>query len=444
MAADQGTSTRLSVDRPGEGERPAVREQVVVEGWAWSPDGAPEVAVRIGDRPAQVRPGGWRPDVSAALGIGQLRGYVALAATTGMAQGPADVRVSATGADGITVEVSRTVEIAYDGARVRRRPRPWAGFPERLDPRAGAGGTTHVEHIARYRWAAQLARDRDVLDAACGVGYGAQILLEEGPAAGVTGVDAFAGAIIEAREQSRGDIEFTVGDLRELPFSAGSFDLVVCFEAIEHVTDPGHVLDELRRVLRPDGVLAISTPIPGAAALHNPHHVGELEPDALHRLLHDRFRHVGLRWQHTALASLVDLGPTAGRPAAATPPLRWTTGPIEPLYALALASDAELPRPEPAGALAAGYDIGALITQAVQLQDDVAEARAMLAAQRARAERAERAYTELERRYGDARRAHEQVAASEHTMRSSRSWELTAPLRAGADAWRRAARRWRA
>ncbi|MEA2218252.1 MAG: hypothetical protein QOJ35_878 [Solirubrobacteraceae bacterium] len=432
--AIQVTTTQLSVDRPGEGEVPEVRDRVVVEGWAWSPDGPPRVTVTVAGRAAEVLPGAWRPDVSAALGIGEIRGYLAMGSVAGLEPGPAEVVAAATGADGIAVERRRTVEVAGVEARPGR-PRPWAGIAERLDPRITPGVLAHAEHVARYRWAAQLADGRDVLDAACGVGFGAH-LLHEGGARSVTGVDAFAGAIVEAREQGHDGLRFEIGDLLDLPFASERFDLVVCFEAIEHVAEQERVVDEIKRVLRPGGLLAMSTPVRGAFTVHNPHHVAELAPDELERLLRGRFDNVALRWQHSASASVLDLGPKDGRPASPSPSLEWTSGPIEPLYVVALAGDAELPQPQPAGSLAAGHDIAGLISYAYEISDQLAEARADLSAMRARALRAESAYEALEERHADALGALDEI-------RSSRAWELAAPLRAGEEAWRSAAKRWR-
>ena len=157
MSHYNGTDTKLSVDRPGDSERPAVRQLVVVEGWAWAPEGAPAVAVTAGDRSAEVMPGPWRPDVSSALGIGDVRGYVATASIAGLPPGPIEIVATATGADGIAVEVRRTADVTTVTDAGTARPRPLAAFSERLDPRTAPGGLTHVEHVARYRWAAQLA-----------------------------------------------------------------------------------------------------------------------------------------------------------------------------------------------------------------------------------------------------------------------------------------------
>lgn len=388
------TTTQLSVDRPADGELPAVRDQVVVEGWAWSPDGPPQLTVTVAGRPTEVVPSGWRPDVSAALGIGEIRGFVALGSATGLPAGQAEVIVTATAADGVTVERRRTIDVTSDPSRREGRPRPWADFTERLDPAVAPGSLTHVEHVARYRWAAPLAAGADVLDAACGVGYGAHLLSRAG-ARSVTGVDAFAGAIIEAREQAHPGLEFLLGDLLDLPLEDDAFDVVVCFEAIEHIAEQGRMLEELKRVLRPGGVLAVSTPVPGAITVHNPHHVAEITADELERLLRARFAHVSILAQHSAVASVIDVGPREGQVAVTSPPLGWTAGPVEPLYAVALAGDGDLPDLAPTGALAAGVDIGGLVSQFYATADELAKARAEATALRARAIRAEHAFEAL-------------------------------------------------
>jgi 2-polyprenyl-3-methyl-5-hydroxy-6-metoxy-1,4-benzoquinol methylase len=428
-------TTLLSIDRPAEGERPAVGRDVVVEGWAWSPSGPPHVSVTVGDRLADVRRGPWRSDVSAALGVGEMRGFVAVGQATGP-PGPIEIVVTAEGADGVKVERRRTVEIAGGLTPLAGRPRPFAGFAERFDPGVDAGGMTHAEHVARYRWAAQVAEGRDVLDAGCGVGFGAHVLHAAG-ARRVAGVDAFAGAVVEAREQAQPGLEFIVGDVRELPFGEHEFDLVTCFEVIEHVAEQERLLDELARVLRPGGLLAISTPIPGAIALRNPHHVAELDPHEFERLLRERFANVALRWQNSAIASIVEGGPSGSGLAPQSQPLGWATGPVEPLYAIALAGDGELPQTEPVGALAAGYDIGALITEWYETADELARSRAEVTAERARAVRAEGALAAADGRRTAVER--ELAEALEHLRRleSSRSWALTAPLRAAARARRR-------
>jgi 2-polyprenyl-3-methyl-5-hydroxy-6-metoxy-1,4-benzoquinol methylase len=180
---------------------------------------------------------------------------------------------------------------------------PIGNAAERFVPGQGRGELMEAEHLARYWWAGELVAGRRVLDAGCGVGYGAAMLAAAG-AAEVMGVDVAADAIAAAAEANPG-IEFTVGDLHALPFEDGRFDVVVCFEVIEHVDRQDAAIAELARVLAPDGVLAISSPNRGVYPPGNPHHVHEFVPDELHAALAARFAHVELRRQHDWIASAV-------------------------------------------------------------------------------------------------------------------------------------------
>jgi O-antigen biosynthesis protein len=161
------------------------------------------------------------------------------------------------------------------------------------------------EHRARYAWAAGLAASRKVLDAGCGTGYGLGIL-ERGGAAQLVGIDLSEEAVARARDDNASaDVEVLQGDVRALPFADGEFDLVVCFEVIEHVDDRDAVLDELARVVSASGIVCISTPNRRVYPAGNPHHIYEYEPDEFARTLATRFSHIALRRQTAWLASAV-------------------------------------------------------------------------------------------------------------------------------------------
>jgi O-antigen biosynthesis protein len=176
-------------------------------------------------------------------------------------------------------------------------------FPERFVPEE-MHGLIEAEHMARYRWAAACAPGRRVLDAGCGVGYGS-LLLHEARAESVIGVDIAPDAIEAANKRAGHVARFLVGDMVALPFEDASFDLVVCFEAIEHVRDQHGALDEMRRVLGPNGVLIMSSPNRDVYQAGNPHHTHEYMPDELYASLATRFANVELARQHAWLASLV-------------------------------------------------------------------------------------------------------------------------------------------
>ena len=96
-----------------------------------------------------------------------------------------------------------------------------------------------------------------VLDVGCSSGYLARPLAERGVR--VVGVELDAEAADEARAVCE---DVVVGDVEtmELPFEAGSFDVVLCGDLIEHLRDPGSALTRLRPFLRPGGRLVLTTP----------------------------------------------------------------------------------------------------------------------------------------------------------------------------------------
>ncbi len=185
------------------------------------------------------------------------------------------------------------------------------GYEERLIPEKHQGALFYLEHLVRYRFAATYAPGRRVLDVACGTGYGAAMLADAG-AASVCGVDISAEALSHARSHyARETVRWIEADARKLPFPDGDFDLISCFETIEHVAAPAEVLDELRRVLSPGGLLLVSTPNAAVSSGENPFHLHEMTPDAFASELRARFGHV-------LVAPQVDLGASAlGRAGAA-------------------------------------------------------------------------------------------------------------------------------
>ena len=141
------------------------------------------------------------------------------------------------------------------------------------------------QHLDRYDFAAEfLAGDETVLDAACGSGYGSQMLSTK--AKMVLGLDRSGHAVDFAQEhKTNANLEFQIGDLSErLVFPDGYFDTIVSFETLEHIgdqEDQESMLSEFKRVLRRGGRLIISTPdrdlVSGGLESDNPFHVRELD-----------------------------------------------------------------------------------------------------------------------------------------------------------------------
>jgi SAM-dependent methyltransferase len=177
--------------------------------------------------------------------------------------------------------------------------------PERIDIEDSRGSLVASEHLARYLWSAQLVRGRSVLDAGCGTGYGITALAHAG-ARRLVGVDISKEAVERASESNADlDVEIRRDDIEALPFADREFDVVVCFEVIEHVEEPEAVLDELARVLAHDGILCISTPNRRVYPPGNPYHLHEYEPQEFEEALAKRFSHVELHRQSAWLASTI-------------------------------------------------------------------------------------------------------------------------------------------
>lgn len=164
--------------------------------------------------------------------------------------------------------------------------------PERIVPDETEPGIVAL-HLKRYAFARPLCEGRDVLDAACGTGYGSAFLAEA--AAHVVGVDASEGALAYARGRyGRDNIEFAMMDVQRLELPDASFDTACSFETIEHVADPERAIAELVRVLRPRGVLVVSTPHAPVTthAPANPFHTVELSRADFEALLRRHFSDV--------------------------------------------------------------------------------------------------------------------------------------------------------
>ncbi|WP_304453293.1 class I SAM-dependent methyltransferase [Nocardiopsis sp. YSL2] len=107
-----------------------------------------------------------------------------------------------------------------------------------------------------YAWLAEPLRSATgtVLDLACGSGPTRAAL----PRVRWAGVDSSAGELAYAAALGRGPL--VMGDAAALPFATGSVDAVCAAMALQVLTPLDAVMDEVERVLRPDGVLAALTP----------------------------------------------------------------------------------------------------------------------------------------------------------------------------------------
>jgi len=118
-----------------------------------------------------------------------------------------------------------------------------------------------LRHICRYLFARKHLKGNVVLDAACGAGYGSDLLE---PIEKYVGVDYAEYCINFARNNYYMDHRsFIEGDLYSLCnlLQAQSFDTIVSYETLEHLESPEKVLSSFHELLRPEGRLILSIPL---------------------------------------------------------------------------------------------------------------------------------------------------------------------------------------
>jgi O-antigen biosynthesis protein len=210
-------------------------------------------------------------------------------------------------------------------------------------------GEIRLEHYHRYAVVLDVVSRKDVLDIACGEGYGSYLMSEV--AKSVIGVDISDETIQHASRAygHRPNLTFRQGAATKISFSDAAFDIVVSFETIEHLAEQSEMLCEIRRLLRPNGLFIISSPnrsiYSAVMGNRNVFHVKELDFGEFDTLLTRHFAAIKYFGQRMLAGSAIqpikrqqsnfrvwtDNGSSV-TPNANTP---------EPVYFLALCADSE-------------------------------------------------------------------------------------------------------
>ena len=144
-------------------------------------------------------------------------------------------------------------------------------------------------HLVVYEWIAERVAGKKVVDVASGEGYGADVLARR--ASSVLGIEPNPEAYEHARlKYPRVTFRRAIAETFTEPC-----DAIVFLQTIEHVADPGAVLEHFRAQLKPGGVAYVSTPNvltlapPGADRSGNPWHVKEYRADEFRALCEAHF-----------------------------------------------------------------------------------------------------------------------------------------------------------
>ena len=148
--------------------------------------------------------------------------------------------------------------------------------PDRIDSQDAFDMKTLQLHVERYSFAIRHGKRGDVLDIACGTGYGSYQLLQADKYAQsrVVAVDIDQSAIDYANKRySNPAIRFVCADAMKYQDPQG-YDTIISLETIEHIQDAGLFVKKLHSLLKKDGILIISAPVTPSTD-GNPHHFSD-------------------------------------------------------------------------------------------------------------------------------------------------------------------------
>lgn len=201
-----------------------------------------------------------------------------------------------------------------------------------------------VEHLHRYAIVSDYIEGKIILDIASGEGYGSNIMSKK--AKFVYGVDIDNSSIEKAKlKYNKENLKFLEGSASQIPIDDNSIDVVVSFETIEHHDEHEEMMNEIKRVLKPKGLLVISTPdklyYSDERNFNNQYHVKELYKQEFTDLLSKEFSEIQL------LTQLYSNGNSIIQDDKMHNGLQFFSGNYEkiatmvinPLYLIAIASD---------------------------------------------------------------------------------------------------------
>lgn len=167
------------------------------------------------------------------------------------------------------------------------------------------------EHIHRYELAARVARGF-VVDCACGIGYGSEIIARQEQVEAYLGIDPSEDTIEYAiKNYSGGNIHFECGKLEKNSCNNSSIDTFLMFETLEHTKNPNAALANIRSCLKQDGLLIGSVPSAEYEVLcestygPNPYHLQRFSKEQITEILGRHFSSIRIFSVEFVLGSLI-------------------------------------------------------------------------------------------------------------------------------------------
>jgi ubiquinone/menaquinone biosynthesis C-methylase UbiE len=132
----------------------------------------------------------------------------------------------------------------------------YESFAEEFDSKMNMYDTNKRLHVFYSELLTEDIRGKKLLDAGCGTGWFSKAAVERG--AHVVSMDLGENLMLQVKRKC--ESERVVGSILEIPFGDNTFDYIVSSEVIEHTPDPYKAIQELYRVIKPGGILVLSTP----------------------------------------------------------------------------------------------------------------------------------------------------------------------------------------
>jgi len=166
------------------------------------------------------------------------------------------------------------------------------------------------EHVDRYNFVCDSIYG-NVLDLACGIGYGSAVLSVNTNIQSYLGVDISSEAIEYANNNYKTDVANFLNDSAlTIDLQEKSFDFIISFETLEHINEYQKVLNNFSKWLKDDGMLIGSVPEKNWENIcddvygKNPYHVIRFDIDKIKEILKSHFKNIVLFTNELAIGSL--------------------------------------------------------------------------------------------------------------------------------------------